>query len=179
MIKEVITEFSNEVGLRFPQLPLLFSPSSNLSQDTFRNLPKLVCQGPEIINRGTDFTIITTETGATSQGVKISEQRYASSGFDLRFRMRLFHNSLTASLRLIEQLSDFSVSLCEITYNSEKFFIHLEKNWQSDTVPNFSDLKHFESSLVIGTFEIPKTNADREVFELLKYSILANQKTAG
>ena len=43
-------------------------------------------------------------------------------------------------------------------------FVNMEDEFSPDTVPNFSDVKHYESALVIEDIEI-ETNVSEEAYE--------------
>lgn len=149
-------------------LEVKISPSSQaLQEGSLAVLPCLILQGPEIqemTDGGKDFTIDSTYK-ETVGGVKKNTEVKAKTWINLLFRVRLFHKRQHLALDWVTKLIRIANELTEITVGGADYNIYMDSVFDPDTVPNFSDLKHYESSAKIEDLYI-QTGTEEDVWEI-------------
>ena len=69
-----------------------------------------------------------------------------------------------------------SIILCTLTHDALNYNIEFGAGFESNTVPNFSNLKHFENRCIIENIPIKKAQADKEVYEFKSNHFEYNKK---
>lgn len=156
------------------EIRITLSPSAvALTSDAFAKLPSLVFQGPVLGDGRMDYEVVSDALPEVDGVRKYGQKRWRVI-HTLEYRVRFFHDSLIKSLPWVERLSWLSGIVVSVSYGAVSCAVEFDNDFDSDTVPNFSDLKHFESEARILNVPIRPDAFDEEVFGLLNSQFSLN-----
>lgn len=167
MIRELTDNLLEQVEAHLGnEIRISLSPSAvALTSDTFAMLPSLVFQGPEITDSRMNYNV-TREEVLEIGGVKKYGQKRWRSLVTLKYRVRLIHDSLIKSLSWVERISWMAGAITSVSHGNATCAVEFDTDFDSDTVPNFSDLKHFESDVRIQDVPMRPDAFDQDVVGL-------------
>jgi hypothetical protein len=177
MIKEIVDLILDEIEALNLGFNIQLTPSTEyLPKDAFDNLPKLILQGPTLTNKFISYDPVAVSQGNNEYGIEEFKQWLSTTDFDIEFRLRYINDKLRGGLDDLEKLIKLGTSIVSVEYDSVIYNVDIQENWTDTVMPNFSDLKHFESRLIIEQVKIKKDTEDEIVRECVEFNLSAETK---
>jgi len=171
MFKEVTKKLAEcitaTLGIKTVVSPVLEGPL----KETLATLPAIVLEGPSVENMWTEFCHSYEDDAVNEHGVMRSALKRWFVHCDLVFRLRLFFDSMARDLHYVEEATILAHTLPPIIVNGEEQMFMMDGAMRADVTPNFSNVKHFETTCRVLDVVTRAENEDVFVHECKTFGI--------